>query len=94
MEVKAVTPHPRVLLGKLETATQVRCAFRRLGQAVLDGKIVPKVANSAMYALSGAGRALELEIAERMSAQLNQLQQQPPGRLEYGMQVLEAEVAQ
>ena len=64
---------PRVVLGPLKTPTQVRSAFRRLGQAVLDGKIQPKTANSAMYAVAGASRALELEVAERMSRQLDAL---------------------
>jgi hypothetical protein len=43
----------------------------------LDGKIAPKIANSAMYAVAGAGKALELEIAERMSGQLAQIRQHP-----------------
>jgi hypothetical protein len=88
-------PHPRVVLGPLKTATQIRCAFRRLGQAVLDGKIPPKTANSAMYAVSGAGRALELEIAERLSGQLAQVQRDPPvALLQHAGQVVEAEVVQ
>jgi hypothetical protein len=92
MTAKVEPPVPRVVLGPLKTATQIRCAFRRLGQAVLDGKIVPKVANSAMYAVSGAGRALELEIAERMSGQLAQIQH-APATLTYHAQVLDAGVS-
>jgi hypothetical protein len=78
---KTTRPVPRVVLGPLKTATQIRCAFRRLGQAVLDGKIPPKVANSAMYAVSGAGRALELETAERVSRQLAEIEHRPNGSL-------------
>jgi hypothetical protein len=40
---------------------------------VLDGKIVPKIANSAMYAVAGAARCLELETAERIGRQLEAL---------------------
>lgn len=91
--VKASRPVPRVVLGPLKTATQIRCAFRRLGQAVLDGKVVPKVANSAMYAVAGAGRCLEIETAERLSLQLAQLENQPVPRLTLSAgTVLEGEV--
>lgn len=41
LDVKAESgrPIPRVVLGPLKTHTQLRMAFRRVGQAVLDGKI-------------------------------------------------------
>jgi hypothetical protein len=44
---------------------------------VLDGKIAPKIANSALFAVSGAAKALELETAERVSHQLEQVQERP-----------------
>lgn len=70
---KAQRPVPRVVLGPLKTATQVRCAFRRLGQAILDQKIPPKVGSATAYCVAGAARALELETAERVCRQLDQL---------------------
>ena len=73
MEHVTTRPVPRVVLGPLRTATQIRCAFRRLGQAVLDAKITPKVAGSAAYCVAGAARALELETAERIGRQLEAL---------------------
>ena len=74
-KAKSTTP-TRVLIGPLKTATQVRTACRRIGQGVLDGKIAPKVANSALYAIAGAKAALELETAERLSRQLETIQGQ------------------
>ena len=65
---KSKNPVPR--LGTLRTASDIRRAFVRLGNAVLEGTISPKVANSAAYCVAGAGRARELELAEQLSRQL------------------------
>lgn len=93
MDTKVKRP---VVLGPLKTATQIRVAFKRLGQAVLDGKILPKVAGTAAYCVAGAGRALEIETAERLSRQLAELQNQPmPQHLALpAANVLEGEVVQ
>ena len=78
MEAKSLNPHPRrVLLGPLRTPTQIRGALRRLGQAVADGKLEPKRANAAIFAVSGAAKMLELEMAAGMQRQLKELQRQP-----------------
>jgi hypothetical protein len=55
---------PPVRLGRLRNASDIRCAFKCLGNAVLAGKLDPKRANSAMYAVAGAARALEIELTE------------------------------
>jgi len=78
MTVEAAKPLPRIHLGPLKTATQIRVAFRRVGQAVLDGKIVPRVAGAAAYCIAGAARALELELAAQLSSQLAQIAHTPP----------------
>lgn len=76
----------------MRTATQVRGAFKRLGQAVIDGRIEPKKANSAMYAVSGAARCLEVEVAERLARQLETLESRPA--LTHDVVVVDAEVQQ
>ncbi len=71
---------PPVRLGRLQTASDVRRACKRVGDAVLDGRVDPRRANSALYAVSGAAKAIELEIAERLERRLADIGQggQPP----------------
>ena len=62
-EANTKTQNPTIRLGRLKTPSAVRCAFVRLANAVLSGKVDVKRANSAMYAVAGARTALELEVA-------------------------------
>jgi len=98
MERKSGHPNPRLNLGPLKTATQIRMAFKRLGQAVLDQRVSPKVANSAMYAVAGAARAFEIEVAERLAQRLAERSNTPApaaglaGLLSYDGEIVEGEV--
>jgi hypothetical protein len=55
----------------------MRRAFCRLAHAVLAKRIEPKVANSAMYAIAGASKCLEIEVAERLSRDLAAIRNAP-----------------
>jgi hypothetical protein len=52
---------PPVRLGRLSTPSAIRCACTRVGNAVLSGKLDPRKANSALYAIAGAKSAMDLE---------------------------------
>jgi hypothetical protein len=67
-------PHdpPPVRLGRLRTPSAIRCACTRIGNAVLAGKLDPRKANSALYAVAGAKSAMDLE----QQAKVLELEQQ------------------
>ena len=85
---------PPVRLGRLQTASDVRRAFKRLGDAVLAGIIEPKRANSAMYAVAGAAKAIEIELAERLDRRAERIERRiaesqaaPPAAVDMGQPV-------
>jgi hypothetical protein len=56
---------PQLHIGPLTSASRIRCAFTRLANAVLRGRIRPEVSNAAAYCIAGASKALELELLEK-----------------------------
>ena len=76
-EAPPVLRLPRVTKKDVSSSSGVRFACARIADATGRGILDPRRANSMLYAIATAGRALELEVAERMSRQLAELQRQP-----------------
>jgi hypothetical protein len=51
-------------IGRVNSLRGARRALVRVTNAVLSGRIDPRIANSAIYGLSHVGRMLEVEILE------------------------------
>lgn len=62
-----------VQLGKVSSLRGTRRALVRITQAMLDGRITPKVANCAIFGLTSIGRILEVELLERRLEDLEQV---------------------
>lgn len=76
-------PDPPLHIGPLTTASRIRCAFTRLANAVLKGRIKPEQSNAAAYCIAGASKALELEIIERGVEQLRKRNELRERELQY-----------
>jgi len=63
-ETSNPTPQRPIRIGKVHTLRAARRALVRITEAVLAGRITTKVANSAIYGLTGVGRLLEVEVLE------------------------------
>jgi hypothetical protein len=61
-----------IRLGKIHTLRAARRAVVRITQAVLEGKLEPRIANSAIYGMQTAGRFLEAEVFEGRLESLEQ----------------------
>jgi hypothetical protein len=59
-------------IGRVNSLRGARRALVRVTNAVLSGRIDPRIANSAIYGLSNVGRMLEVEILETRLLQLEE----------------------
>jgi hypothetical protein len=69
-------PRTHLRIGQLDSAAQVRRACVRITNGVLSGRIPPRIANSAIYAIGAASKALEIEHLESLQSQLSALRNQ------------------
>jgi hypothetical protein len=68
----------KLRIGRLDSFSAIRCAYRRVATAIADGKIETKRGNSVIYAIAGAMKALELEVQQRGGRMPGEAEQ--PGR--------------
>jgi hypothetical protein len=62
---KSTDPSQETSATALDSPSKIRCALTRIAFGVLSGRIPPQRANAAVYAISAAGKILELETLDR-----------------------------